>query len=329
MPTIVSGMRPTGKLHIGHYWGALTNWVKLQGQDPCFFFVADYHAITSDYENTDKLSDNTREMVADWLASGVDPEKSTLFLQSMISQQVEIFLILANFTPLGWLERNPTYKEQQQEVKEKDLSNLGFLAYPVLQTADILAYKATQVPVGKDQIPHLEISREIARRFNHLTKSEVFPEPQPLLTPASKILGTDGRKMSKSYGNAIFLSDDDKTIETKIRGMKTDPKRVQRHDPGNPADCPLFTLHEVYSTKSTVDEVIKGCTTAAIGCVDCKKKLLPSLNEKVGEIREKREKWISNPKRIDEILHEGSKRAQAVAAKTLKEVKDTLHILQP
>lgn len=329
MSVIVSGMRPTGKLHIGHYWGALTNWVKLQDEKPCFFFIADWHAITSDYEHTESLSDNTREMVADWLACGVDPNKATIFLQSMVHQQSELFLILANFTPLGWLERNPTYKEQQLEVKDKDLSNLGFLAYPVLQTADILTYKGTHVPVGKDQVPHLEISREIARRFNHLTQSEVFPEPNALLTPASKILGTDGRKMSKSYNNSIFLSDDDKTIETKIRGMKTDPKRVQRHDPGNPQDCPLFTLHEVYSSKTTVDEVIKGCTTAGIGCVDCKKMLLPTLTQKVGEIREKREKWISNSKPIDEILHEGSKKAQVVAANTLKEVKDTLHVLQP
>jgi len=328
MSIVVSGMRPTGKLHIGHYFGALINWIELQKSKTCFFLVADWHALTSDYENTEKLSENTREMVADWLACGIDPSKSTLFLQSNVKEHAELFLILSMFTPLGWLERNPTYKEQQQEIKDKDISNLGFLGYPVMQTADVLLYKALQVPVGKDQVPHLEISREIARRFNHLTQTEIFPEPQPLLTPSAKILGTDGRKMSKSYGNAIFLSDDDKTIETKIRGMVTDPKRIKRQDPGNPDECNLYPLHEIYSSKTTVEEVRKGCTTAGIGCVDCKKMLLPSLTQKVGEIRDRRESWISRPKKIDEILIEGSDKARIVAAKTISEVKETLHVLQ-
>lgn len=327
MNTVVSGMRPTGKLHIGHFHGALTNWIELQETKRCFFLVADWHALTSEYEHTEKLTENTREMVADWLASGVDPSKATLFLQSSVKEHAELFLILSMFTPLGWLERNPTYKEQQQEIKDKDISNFGFLGYPVMQTADILVYKANQVPVGKDQVPHLEISREITRRFNHLTKTNLFPEPQPLLTPIPKIVGTDGRKMSKSYGNAIFLSDDDKTIEAKIRTMVTDPKRIRRQDPGNPDACAFFPLHEIYSSKTTIEEVRRGCTTASIGCVDCKKMLLPSLTQKVGEIRVRRETWISKPKQIDEILIEGSKKAQVVAVKTLNEVKDTLHVL--
>lgn len=325
---VVSGMRPTGKLHIGHFWGALTNWVKLQDQKECYFFAADWHAITSDYEHTEKLSDNTREMIADWLASGVDPRKATIFLQSKVVEHSELFLVLSMFTPLGWLERNPTYKEQRDEIKDKDLSNLGFLAYPVIQAADILIYKANEVPVGKDQVPHLEITREIARRFNHLVHKDIFPEPQALLTPSSKIQGLDGRKMSKSYNNAIFLSDDPATIETKIRGMLTDPKRVRRQDPGNPDECNLYPLHEVYSSKTTVFDVRKGCTTAGIGCVDCKKMLLPSLQEKVGEIRERRESWISRPHEIDEILSEGSKKAQVIAAQTLNEVKEVLHVLK-
>jgi tryptophanyl-tRNA synthetase len=328
MSIVVSGMRPTGKLHIGHYFGALVNWIQLQDQKECYFLVADWHALTSDYEHTEKLSENTREMMADWLECGIDPNKATLLLQSQVKEHAELYLILSMFTPLGWLERNPTYKEQQQEIKDKDISNLGFFGYPVMQTADILVYKGAEVPVGKDQVPHLEISREIARRFNHLTGKQVFPEPKALLTPSAKILGTDGRKMSKSYGNSIFLSDDDKAIQTKIMGMATDPKRVRRQDPGNPEDCSLYPLHEVYSSKTTIEEVRKGCTTAGIGCVDCKKMLLPSLTEKVGEIRGRREAWISKPKKIDEILIEGSKKAQVLAAKTLNEVKDTLHVLR-
>lgn len=326
--TVVSGMRPTGKLHIGHYFGALTNWVKLQDQQSCFFFVADWHALTSDYEKTEKLADNTREMMADWLASGIDPNKSTLFLQSKVHEQAEIFLVLSMFTPLGWLERNPTYKEQRQEIQDKDLSNLGFLAYPVLQAADILTYKGNQVPVGKDQVPHLEITREIARRFNHLAGKDIFPEPQPILTPTSKIQGTDGRKMSKSYNNAIFLSDSDTVMDEKVKGMVTDPKRIRRQDPGNPAECNLYPLHEVYSSKTTIEQVKEGCITAGIGCVDCKKMLLPSLKEKVGEIRSRREQWISKPQQIDDILKAGSAKAQIIAAQTMAEVKETLHVLK-
>jgi tryptophanyl-tRNA synthetase len=328
MSVVVSGMRPTGKLHIGHYFGALVNWVELQKKKECFFLVADWHALTSDYEHTEKLSENTREMVADWLASGVDPSKSTLLLQSKVKEHAELFLVLSMFTPLGWLERNPTFKEQKHEIKDKDISNLGFFGYPVMQTADILIYKGTEVPVGKDQVPHLEMSREIARRFNHLVHKNLFPEPKPLLTPTSKIQGTDGRKMSKSYGNAIFFDDDNKTIESKIKGMVTDPKRIKRQDPGDPKACNLFPLHEVYSSKTLIKQVVDGCTTAGIGCVDCKKLLLPSLMEKVGEIRTQRESWIAKPKMIDEILVEGSKRAQNIAAQTLNEVKDALHVLK-
>jgi tryptophanyl-tRNA synthetase len=328
MSIIVSGMRPTGKLHIGHFFGALTNWIELQKNNNCYFIVADWHALTSDYQNTDKFTDNTREMVADWLASGIDPVKSTIFLQSKVPQHAELFLVLSMFTPLGWLERNPTYKEQRDEILDKDLSNLGFFGYPVMQAADVLVYKGTQVPVGKDQVPHIEIMREIARRFNHLVGKPVLTEPQPLLTKTPKIVGTDGRKMSKSYGNAIFLSDTPQEIETKIRAMVTDPKRVKRQDPGNPEDCSLFTLHEIYSSKSTIEQVKEGCTTAKIGCVDCKKLLLPTLNEHVAGIREKRESWISKPAQIDQILMDGSNKAGKVAHETMAQVKDALHILK-
>ncbi|MEZ4704221.1 MAG: tryptophan--tRNA ligase [Bdellovibrionota bacterium] len=276
MKTIVSGMRPTGSLHIGHYFGALKNWIDLQHHNQCYFTVVDWHALTSEFEDTRNIPAHTREMVADWLASGLDPNLCTIFLQSGVDAQSVLYLILGMFTPIGWLERNPTYKEQKEQIQHRDLSNLGFFAYPVLQTADILLYKGEKVPVGVDQVPHIELSREIARRFNRIA-GEIFPEPEALLTPSPKISGTDGRKMSKSYGNAISLGEPSQELEKKVKAMVTDPNRIRRSDPGDPKQCNLFPLHELLSSKETQEEVIQGCTTAGIGCVDCKKMLLPSL----------------------------------------------------
>ncbi len=323
---IVSGMRPNGKLHIGHLLGALNNWKKLQNEkNECFFFVANWHALTTDWQKTDSIPENIREMVIDWLAAGVDPEKSTIFVQSHVKEHAELYLLFSMITPLGWLERNPTYKEMRQEIKDKDLSNFGFLGYPVLQAADILLYKGEAVPVGQDQVPHLELTREIARRFNN-TYRPIFPEPQAKLTSSPKIAGTDGRKMSKSFGNVILLSDSDAEIRKKIQGMVTDPKRARRQDPGDPDTCNLFPLHQIYSTAKTQTEVRKGCTTAEIGCVDCKGLLLPSLLESLKEIRERREMWSKKPKEIDKILRAGADHARGLAEKTLSEVRSALHL---
>lgn len=322
---IVSGMRPTGKLHLGHLLGALEHWIKLQneGKD-CFYFAADWHALTTDYQDANKVKPYTREMLADWLAVGMDPKKSTIFAHSDIPEISELFLLLGMITPLGWLERNPTYKELRQEITNKDLSNFGFLGYPVLQAADIILYKGEGVPVGQDQVPHLELTREITRRFNS-TYKPIFPEPQALLTKSPKINGVDGRKMSKSYGNAILLSDSKEEIQSKIQVMVTDPKRARRQDPGDPDTCNLYPLHKIYSSNETIQEVRKGCTTAGIGCVDCKKLLLPSLLSRLEPIREKREEWTLHPKRIDEVLDSGAKKAQKVAKQTMNEVRDAVY----
>jgi tryptophanyl-tRNA synthetase len=323
---IVSGMRPTGKLHLGHYFGALHNWKAFQAQKKCLFFVADWHALTTHYQDSSLLSHHTLEMVADWLAVGIDPDKAVISLQSAVPAHAELYLILSMFTPLGWLERNPTYKEQKNEIKDKDINNLGFLGYPVLQAADVLIYQGEKVPVGKDQVPHLEMTREIARRFNHLTQTSIFPEPEALLTATPKINGIDGRKMSKSYNNAINLDDDAATLEKKIKSMQTDSKRVRRDDPGEPTDCNLFPLHTLYSDPETVNEVTHGCRTAKIGCMDCKKKLLPSMQAWLEPIRRQREKWMSQPKDLENILHEGSQKANQIATETLKQVRETLHV---
>ncbi len=319
---IVSGMRPTGALHIGHQWGALKNWVDLQNQGhECFYFIADYHALTSNYENPKEIAPSIKEMLRDWIACGLDPHKSVLFLQSHISQVPQLFLLFSMITPLGWLERNPTYKEQRQEIKDKDLSNLGFLSYPVLQTADISLYKGSCVPVGQDQVAHLELSREIVRRFNTLY-GQTFPEPQALLTPSPKINGLDARKMSKSYNNAIFLNDSKLEVEKKIQSMVTDPKRQRRSDPGNPDDCNLFPLHLLYSSDQTILQVKDGCTSAQMGCVECKKRLIEPLNDSLFVIQEKRK--TLNDSRLDEILVMGCQKASDVAAKTIIEVKEKM-----
>lgn len=323
---VVSGMRPSGKLHIGHLLGALNNWKKLQAEGKeCFFFVADWHALTTDYEKTELIQDNVREMVIDWLAVGIDPDKVTLFLQSAVKEHAELFLLLGMMTPVGWLERNPTFKEQKQEITDKDLSGYGFLGYPVLQAADILLYKGEAVPVGHDQLPHLELTREIARRFNHLYKP-VFPEPKALLTQSPKVAGIDGRKMSKSYGNAILLSDSEDEVRKKIKAMVTDVKRARRQDPGDPDTCNLYPLHEIYSTKETISAVRSGCTTAGIGCVDCKNLLFDGLLPQLADIRARREKLASSPGLVDQVLKAGSARAREIAVQTMKQVREALRL---
>ena len=292
---IVSGMRPTGKLHLGHLYGALQNWVDLQKEYECFYFVADWHALTTEYANSKIIKESIHDMVIDWLTVGIDTDRSTVFIQSAVPEHAELFLMLSMLTPLSWLERNPTYKEQQQELKEKDIHTHGFLGYPVLQAADIIIYKASKVPVGIDQVPHLELTREIARRFNYLYR-EVFPEPQAVLTEMSKILGLDRRKMSKSYDNAIFLSDAPKVIEKKVPQMFTDPDRLRKKDPGNPDICNVFTLHNLYSPADDVARINRECRCADIGCVECKKMLIPYLNDFLSPIQEKRT-LLSRPSR--------------------------------
>jgi tryptophanyl-tRNA synthetase len=324
---VLSGMRPTGKLHIGHYVGALQNWIRLQEKYECFFFVADWHALTTDYADTTRIKSNIIEMVFDFLAAGLDPEKATLFIQSHVPQHAELHLLLSMMTPLGWLERVPTYKEQRDNIKDKDLGTYGFLGYPVLMTSDILMYRANYVPVGEDQVPHLEISREIARRFNQFYPKQegveekkrvyVFPEPQPLLTPAAKLPGTDGRKMSKSYGNSILLSDSEAEVRAKLKPMVTDPARVRRTDPGNPDVCPVGDLHKIFSDKETIANVYQGCTTAGIGCIQCKQWVADNLLKVLAPIHERRAHFEQKPKEVWEILEAGSARARKAAEDTL------------
>jgi tryptophanyl-tRNA synthetase len=269
---VLSGMRSTGKLHLGNYVGALDNWVRMQDQYECYFFVADWHALTTDYADTSKLKQNSVDVLLDWLAAGLDPERCVMFIQSHVPSHAELHLLLSMITPLGWLERVPTYKEQKENIKEKDLGTYGFLGYPVLQSADIMIYKADFVPVGEDQVAHVELTREIARRFNlfYGQKHPVFPEPQALLTPAAKLPGTDGRKMSKSYGNTIMLTDPEPVVRQKLKTMVTDPARVRRTDPGNPDVCPVGDLHKIFSDRDTVAKVDEGCRSAGIGCIECK-----------------------------------------------------------
>jgi tryptophanyl-tRNA synthetase len=317
-------MRPSGKLHLGHYHGVLENWLKLQKEYECFFFVADWHALTTEYADPKEIRENTWEMVVDWLAVGIDPEVSTVFLQSFIKEHAELFVLLSMITPLAWLERNPTYKEQLKEVVGRDLHTYGFLGYPVLQTSDIIMYKAEKVPVGIDQAPHLELSREITRRFNHLY-GKLFPEPETLLTEAPKLLGTDGRKMSKAYNNAIYLSDPPDDIEKKILTMVTDPARKRRHDPGNPDICPLFlTFHKLYSDEKTIGWVREGCTTAGIGCIECKKAVIPKVLERLRPIQERRIQIIKDREMVWSVLKQGGKKARAVARKTMLGVRSAM-----
>jgi tryptophanyl-tRNA synthetase len=390
---VLSGMRPTGFMHLGHYHGALKNWVKLQPELECFFFVADWHALTSHYDDPRVIESATFDMVADWLAAGLDPNQSTIFLQSQVPQHAELSLLLGMITPLGWLERVPTYKEQQENLKEKDLTTYGFLGYPLMQTADIVVYRANQVPVGADQVSHLEVSREIARRFNHIygrepgfeekaiatikklggkmakqyealktafnqdgdvqaleqakalviaagslanTEKEtllgyltgarrtILPEPQALLTPTSKLIGLDGRKMSKSYGNGIDLREAPAVVEQKIKRMPTDPKRARRNDPGNPDDCPVYTLHQVYSNDETKAWVRQGCTTAGIGCLECKAPIVTAINEELAPIQARIKEIDARPNYVKEVLHDGCAKARRVAEETMLDVRSAM-----
>ena len=386
-------MRPTGFMHIGHYHGALKNWIKLQSEIECFFFVADWHALTSHYDDPSVIEGATFDMVTDWLAAGLDPNQSTIFLQSQVPQHAELSLLLGMITPLGWLERVPTYKEQQENLKEKDLTTYGFLGYPVMQTADICVYRANQVPVGADQVSHLEISREIARRFNHIygrepkfeerataaikklggklaklyaelktafnqdgntealaqakalvaaagslsndekellqgfltgARKTILPEPQALLTPASKVVGLDGRKMSKSYNNSIDLRAPPAVVEQKIKRMPTDPKRARRNDPGNPEDCPVWTLHQVYSDDARRAWVVEGCTTAGIGCLECKQPIIDAVNAELAPIQVRIKEIEAKPGFVKEVLHDGCAKARRVAEETMLDVRSAM-----
>ncbi|MBI1920411.1 MAG: tryptophan--tRNA ligase [Geobacter sp.] len=323
---IVSGMRPTGKLHLGHYHGVLSNWLKLQEEYECFFFAADWHSLTTEYDNTSAIKGNTRDMVLDWLAFGIDPEKSVIFEQSLVPQHAELNLILSMITPVSWLERNPTYKEMQENLASKDLQTFGFLGYPVLMCADIIVYKAARVPVGHDQLPHLEITREIARRFNFIYQQEVFPEPEALLTETPKVLGLDGRKMSKSYGNAIFLSETAEETRKKLMSMVTDTQRPRRSDPGEPDRCVAFTLHSLYVPEEKRSEIVSSCRGAQIGCVECKKVLAEYVVETLAPLRARRDELAGQPGLVEDILAEGSRKAAEQAAKTMKDVRDAIKL---
>ncbi len=322
---ILSGMRPTGPLHLGNFHGALDNWIAMQEEYDCFFFIADWHALTSDYENPGNIQRFVQEMMIDWLSAGLSPEKCTLFVQSSVMEHAELFLLLSMITPVPWLERNPTYKDQIIQLDNKDLSTFGFLGYPVLQAADIIMYKANGVPVGIDQVPHIEITREIARRFNYLY-GNVFPEPDAILTQSSKILGLDRRKMSKSYNNAIYLSDSAEDIRAKVSTMITDPNRARRKDPGNPEICNVFEFHKLYSPQSVVKEINGQCRTAAIGCVECKKIMAENLINALAPIREKRNFFEERPEMVAEIIASGNQKAKAVARQTMQEVRNAIHI---
>ncbi len=313
-------MRPTGRLHLGHLLGTLSTWRNVQASHECFFFVADWHALTTDYDRTEGLGTNVVEMVTDWLASGIDPERVTIFVQSAVPEHAELHLLLSMITPLGWLERVPTYKETQQQLTDRDLSTYGFLGYPVLQAADILMYRATTVPVGADQVPHVELTREIARRFNHVF-GEMFPEPQALLASAPRVPGLDGRKMSKSYNNAVFLAEDAAEVKAKLSRMMTDPRRARRHDPGDPDDCPAYTLHRIYCTPEELAYTAHGCRTAEIGCLDCKQIMIARAEAELGPIRERRQALASRPDDVRDVIAQGNRRARAVATETMAEVR--------
>jgi tryptophanyl-tRNA synthetase len=358
-------MRPTGRLHLGNYVGALDNWIKLQSEDrfDSYHFVADWHMLTTEYAEVGDLQDNIREMVTDWIAAGLDPNKSTFFVQSRLPEHAELHLLFSMITPLGWLERVPTYKEQIENLKGRDLHMYGFLGYPVLQAADILMYKAYGVPVGEDQVPHVELTREIARRFNltygkpHgdtpvkldgktysessleakrqfvsqglVTIQPLFPEPEALLTPAPRLPGTDGRKMSKSYGNAIFLSDSEDVVWKKVSTMMTDPARKRRWDKGNPEICPVFDFHKIFSSAEVIDRVNRECRTAEIGCIDCKKLMAGHLNEFLSPIRERRSKVEQCPGQVWDVLEKGTQKAREVAQATMIEVRSAMNLTAP
>jgi tryptophanyl-tRNA synthetase len=335
---VLSGMRPTGRLHLGNYMGALKTWVELQQDCDCFFFVADWHALTSDYADPSALRGNMREMVMDWLAAGIDPQRSVVFVQSLVKEHAELALLLGVFTPLAWLERNPTYKEQILQLANKEIETYGFLGYPVLQAADILIYRADMVPVGEDQLPHLELTREIARRVNFMhggpiepgtnrAMNPIFPEPDCFLSPTPKLAGIDGRKMSKSYGNTIYLGDPAPVVQEKVSQMVTDPQRVRRKDPGHPEDCSVCEYHRLF-TADRCEEIMEACRTAAIGCVDCKKTLAVSINSLLEPMRERRAGYEANPEAVMDVLESGTTKAREEAVKTIAELRSRLNLIE-
>jgi len=330
-PRVLSGMRPTGKLHLGNYMGALANWVKLQDQYECYFFIADLHALTTDYADTSKIAPNTLEVALDFLAAGLDPKKCTIFVQSMVKQHYELPLLLGMITPLGWLERVPSYKEMQENLANKDLTTYGFLGYPVLMASDILLYQPDFVPVGQDQQAHVELTREVARRFNQFYKldggsnsGEVLPEPKVLLTPSPKLPGTDGRKMSKSYGNTIQLTDPEDVVRQKLKTMVTDPARVRRTDAGDPDKCPVGDLHKVFSSPETMAKVYDGCRSAGIGCIECKGWVADNLVQVLQPIQERRAGF--SEAQVKEILKDGSNHARARAEETMRQVRSAMQM---
>ena len=322
---IVSGIQPSGRLHLGNYMGAVRNWIELQDRHDCFFFIADWHALSTNYEDTGRLRSHVTEMLVDWLSLGLDPERCTLFQQSHVVAHAELYLLLGMMTPVAWLLRNPTYKDQMVQIENRDLAMYGFLGYPVLMTADIVLYRPTHVPVGQDQVPHLELAREIVRRFASLY-GEVFPEPLPLLTETPKLPGLDGRKMSKSYDNCIFVSDPAETVWEKLRTMKTDERRKRRNDPGNPEDCPVFSLHASFTPLPVRQEIDRDCRSAAIGCIDCKKILAEGVERLLAPARAKRREIESRPGILTEVLEAGRAKAVREAELTMEKVREAMKI---
>ncbi len=325
MKRVFSGMRPTGKLHLGHLVGALRNWVRLQDEYRCIYGIVDWHALTTEYAEVGQLKNNVLEIAMDWLAVGIDPERSIIMVQSLVPEHAELHLLFSMVVPVPWLERVPSYKEQQQQLADRDLSTYGFLGYPLLQAADILVYKAEAVPVGEDQLPHIELAREVARRFNHFY-GPIFPEPQALLAPVPRLVGTDGRKMSKSYGNYISLSDSPEEIWSRVKVMVTDPARVRRTDPGNPEVCPVYSYHKVFTPAEKTAELGAACRTAAIGCIDCKRVLSDNLVELLQPVYERRRALEAKRSRVRELLIEGSEQARAIARETMAEVRQAVNI---
>lgn len=320
----LSGNRPTGKLHWGNYFGALRNWVELQEAYSCYYFVADWHALTTGYEHPEEIAPAVVDVLKDWLAAGLSPEQSVLFIQSWVPEHAELHVLLSMITPLGWLERVPSFKDMQQQLPDRDLSMYGFLGYPLLQTADIIIYNADVVPVGEDQVAHIEFSRELVRRFAFLTKQEIFTEPQPLLTAAARVPGLDGRKMSKSFGNAIFMADSDDEVRRKMMSAVTDPARKLRKDPGHPEVCNIYAYHRLYTAPAEVEAIAGECRSAGIGCVDCKKRCIENALAFWRPIRERRQQWDGKESDLLEIAREGSRRAQRVAQETMQRVRETM-----
>jgi len=324
---VLSGMRPTGRLHLGHYHGVLKNWIRLQHEYECFFFVADWHALTTHYDDPSIVGESVWDMVVDWLAAGIDPGDACLFIQSRVPEHAELHLLLSMVIPVSWLERVPSYKEQQQQLGSRDLSTYGFLGYPLLQAADIIIYKADAVPVGEDQAPHVEMTREVVRRFNHMYGANTFPEPKTLLTETPRTPGTDGRKMSKSYNNSIYFKDDADTIRKRLRTMVTDPARKRRTDPGDPAQCPVFDLHKVFSTQETQDWAAEGCRSAGIGCIECKNALADKVVVQLEPIRKRRQEFERRPDDVRAIYRDGARRAREVATATMVDVRNAVQLL--